>query len=614
MNDFRLRGIFIQAFIILVAIVYSARLLYLQVMSGDYALKADEKDMKEVILRPSRGIVYDRNMDIIVRNAPVFDLMIIPKELYIPDTSVLETYLEMSREEVRAEIKKFSGLELYQPKTLRKHLNSELAAKLSEHLWGFKGIYLEAKNTREYLHPVGAHFLGYINQVGPEVLEKDTSEYYQPRDMIGISGVEKHYENLLRGEKGKKFILVDAYTREVGQYAGGRLDEKPVEGSDVQLGIDAQLQAFGEQLMAGKKGSIVAIEPATGEILSFVSSPSYDPNLFTGGEIGSNYEMLEADTALVPLFNRALMAQYPPGSIFKLLQTLAAMSEGVVNEQTYFSCYGGWFRNGGKPGCHGAHGAIPLIPGIKHSCNAYYAETYYSFLNHPKFGSVKKAYDRWHTIMTEYGIGHKLGVDIPNEQPGNLPTSSYFDDHYNGSWNALTVYSMSIGQGEVQMTPLQMANMCAFIANRGWYIKPHFMRAYQNEQANWIPMRFDTVHTSNKASDFETVVEAMQQVVDAGTALLARIDGIAVCGKTGTVENPPYPDHSVFVGFAPRDNPKIAVACIVENAGWGGNWAAPIASLMMEKRLKGEIKNQWALKRILDRDFIKDPLPNPPQH
>jgi len=610
-NDFRIRGVFLQAFIVAMGIVFAVRLLYLQVMSDDYALKSDEKDMKEVILRPSRGIVFDRNQEIIVRNTPVFDLMIIPNELYIPDTSIIEQYLDMSRSEIREKVRQFRGLEMYQPKTLKKHMDSETATRLSEHLWGFKGIYLEAKNTREYLHPFGANFLGYINQVGPEVLDADTTRYYQPRDLIGISGIENYYETLLRGNKGKKYILVDAYTREVGRYAGGKLDESPVEGSDIQLGLDIFLQQFGEEMMRGKKGSIVAIEPSTGEILAFVSSPSYDPNLFTGGDIGHNYDMLEGDTALVPLFNRALMAQYPPGSIFKLLQTLAAMSEGIIGENTYFSCGGAWFRNGGKPSCHGAHGSIPLIPGIKHSCNAYYAETYYSFLNHSKFGNVKKAYNRWHEVMTTYGIGRRLGIDIPNEQPGNLPTSGYFDDRYRGSWGALTVYSMSIGQGEVQMTPLQMANMVALIANRGWYIQPHFLRSSQDELGNWVPQRFDTVFAPNHPTDFDIVTEAMQQVVDAGTGIMARIDSIPVCGKTGTVENPPMPDHSVFVGFAPRDKPQIAVAVIVENAGWGGNWAGPIASLMMEMRLRGKIKDDWRLQRILDADFIKNPLPNP---
>ncbi|MCB9234577.1 MAG: penicillin-binding protein 2 [Bacteroidia bacterium] len=609
MNDLKIRGGIMLLFFGLVIFIYISRLFYLQVISKDYALKSDQKDLEEVTLLPSRGIIYDRNENIFVQNVPVFDIMFVPNKLVIPDTNLLEKHLGLDRVEIRKQIRKHKGIGRYQPQELVKQVPIEAVSRFQEDLWQFEGISVQARNTREYIYPAGAAFLGYINQVSQRDLDRDSAKYYVSGDLIGISGIERQYEPVLRGKKGTKTILVDAYNREVSRYADGALDVLPIEGKDIKMGIDAALQAFGERLMANKKGSIVAIEPETGEILAFISAPTFDPNQLTGRSLGKNYQALVSDS-LQPLFSRPLMAQYPPGSIFKLLQTLAALSEGVIDPSTHFPCVGAWPRNRGKPACHGAHGSCSLPTAIKVSCNAFYAETYYTFLNHPKFGGdIHKSYQRWYEIMSSYGIGRNLGVDIPNEKPGNVPTTGFYDRSYGqNGWGALTIYSNSIGQGEILMTPMQMANAAVLIANRGKYIPPHFLTHVRNDDGQWEKWDFPPVILPGKREDYDLVVDAMEQVVQAGTGTMAKVDSIVVCGKTGTVENPPYPDHSVFIAFAPKDNPKIAIGVIVENAGFGGTWAAPIASLMIERYLRKKIKNKAKLDRILQADFIHTPL------
>lgn len=607
MNELRSRGILMMMMIGVVFLVYIVRLFYLQVLSEKYALKSEELDMQEQVLLPSRGIIFDRNENIFVKNQPLFDVMFIPKELSIPDTTVLEEYLGLDRPEIRKRIRdKNRGIERYQTHVFERQVDFVTMAKFQEQLWQFEGISIQARNKRTYPYEAGACFLGYISEVKPSDLDRDPDDYYAQGDLIGTSGIERMYERELRGQKGNRTILVDAYKREVGPYANGQYDTPPVEGGDLQLGIDGDLQVFGEKLMQNKRGSIVAIEPASGEILAFVSAPTYDPNLFTGRELGNYYKQL-ANDSLNPLFNRPLMAMYPPGSIFKMLQALAAMSEGIVNEETHFYCGGAWRRNGGRPKCHGAHGSCSLHNAIKHSCNAYFSETQYQFLEAGKFGGdIHVSYKRWREIMGTYGLGKRLGVDIPNEKPGNLPTPEFYDKIYGqAGWRALTIYSNSIGQGEILMTPVQMANTAAMIANRGFYYPPHFVRAISDSTGALVEKPYKKIVVPGEPAHFEIVVNGMEEVVNSGTATRARIDSIAVCGKTGTVENKPYKDHSVFMAFAPRDNPKIAVAVIVENAGFGGTWAAPIASLMIEQYLNGKIKNEYKLQRILDANFLQ---------
>lgn len=608
MNELRSRGIVMMVLMGLVFLVYIGRLFYLQVISEKYSLKSEELDMQEQVLLPSRGIIFDRNENIFVKNEPLYDLLFIPKELSIPDTTILEDYLNISREEIRSRIKeKNRGIERYQTHVFERQVDFETMARFQEQMWQFEGISFQARNKRTYPYDAGACFLGYISEVKPSDLDRDPDDYYAQGDLIGTSGIERYYERELRGQKGNQTILVDAFKRKVGPYAGGEYDTPPVEGGDLQLGIDGDLQVLGEQLMQGKRGSIVAIEPASGEILAFVSAPTYDPNLFTGRELGMYYQQL-ANDSLNPLFNRPLMAMYPPGSIFKMLQALAAMSEGIVDENTHYACAGAWRRNGGRPKCHGAHGYCSLHNAIKHSCNAYFSETQYQFLEHKKFGDIHPAFNRWREIMKTYGIGQRLGVDVPNEKPGNLPTSEFYDKIYGKTgWRALTIYSNSIGQGEILMTPLQMANISAMIANRGWYYPPHFVRAITDSTGELQEKPYERIEVPGQPEHYEIVVNGMEEVVTAGTATRARIDSIAVCGKTGTVENKPYKDHSVFMAFAPKENPQIAIAVIVENAGFGGTWAAPISSLMIEHYLTGKIKNQYKLQRILDANFTQTP-------
>lgn len=608
MNSFRLRGFFLVAGFGLVILIFIVRLFYLQALSDRYAVMAETKDLETTEIIPPRGIIYDRYENIYVRNSPIYDIKFLPKKISIPDTTILEDFLGMTREEIRERVTSFRGLNRYHWQDLKTQLDHATYARFSEQIWRFKGIKAEPKRTREYVYPCGAHFLGFINEVDPgdqrrAIASGDTVDYrYRPGNLIGKIGIERRYEKLMRGKKGQEVSLKDAYNRTIGRYADGEFDVKPVSGTDIKLGIDARLQLFGEQLMRNKRGSVVALEPSTGDILAFVSAPSFDPGLLTGSDLGANYSALAADREL-PLVNRPLSAQYPPGSIFKILQALAAMSEGVINEGTHISCGGRWFRNRGKPGCHGAHGSCSLPNGIKHSCNSFFAEVYYSFLNDPRYGDIHTAYQKWFDIMGSYGIGSKLGVDIPDEKSGLLPPKEFYDRIYGPKgWGALTIYSNSIGQGEILMTPLQMANTVAMIANRGWYYPPHFLKAAKTSGV-WMPQEYDRKRVPGTTAQYDLVVEAMEQVVLSGTATRARIDSISVCGKTGTVENKKGEDHSVFFAFAPKENPKIAIACIVENAGFGGTWAAPITSLMIEYYLKGEIKNQRKLDRILEGDF-----------
>jgi penicillin-binding protein 2 len=392
----------------------------------------------------------------------------------------------------------------------------------------------------------------------------------------------------------------------VGTYADGKYDQTAERGKDLMLGIDTELQALGERLMQHKKGSIVAIDPQSGEILAFVSAPTYDPNALTGREFSKNWRQLRSDS-LNPLYNRPLMARYPPGSIFKIPLALTALSEGIIQPNTFYRCGGGFWRNGGKPGCHAHASPLALENAIRYSCNAYFSATYMDFLHADKWTDFYQGYNTWYEYMQEFGFGRELGIDIPYEVPGLIPTASRYDKWYGeGRWVATTVISNAIGQGEILMTPLQMANLAAILANRGYYRVPHFVKAMrQSKSQDWVGLYHEEKRTRIAPRHFEFVIEAMAKVVESGTATRAQIPDIAVCGKTGTVENPHGKDHSVFIAFAPKDNPRIAIATIVENCGFGGTWAAPICSLMMEKFLKGEIdETSWKYKRIVDANFI----------
>jgi len=603
MRQFRERKNYFLGFIILTFVVLAGRLFYLQIISTDFSTRAQKNVVKRKILQPSRGIVYDRYGEMIVTNTPSFDMVIVPGELKMSDTAAIGRYLGITQPVLHNRLVAARAYSPLKPSILEKYISFNRFYGLQEHMWKYEGISFEKRFTRDYMQPVGANYLGYISEVNPKDIE-NSSGYYQQGDLMGTSGLERYYEAELRGRKGVKMVLEDVHGREVGIFAEGQYDTLPEKGNDVVISIDAKLQEFAESLMVNKKGSIVAIEPRTGEVLAFVSSPAYDPKLLTGTELTHNWRSLARDT-LKPLFNRPLMARYPPGSIFKVLNALIALQEGIITPQSYYGCAHGFARNKGRPACHSHPSPLPVMGAIQHSCNAFFAALYVDMLHSNRYDSLYQAYDKWREYMHAFGVGIKTGIDLPNEKAGLIPSTDFYDRWYGRHrWRAMTIVSNSIGQGEVLMTPLQMANVVCVLANKGYYVQPHFFkRLYGSKPHDKLP-KFDTMRVPIDTSHFSLVAEAMHRVVESGTGYMAKLPDIAICGKTGTAENPHGKDHSVFFAFAPMENPKIAVSVIVENATWGGVWAAPIASLVIEMYLKREIADQARVDRILEADFI----------
>ena len=474
--------------------------------------------------------------------------------------------------------------DLYTIFDVMSQLSSEEFCVFQEKLFRFPGFYVQRRSIRQYQSPYAALVLGDIGEVSPADVEED--EYYQNGDFIGKQGVERSYEKQLRGEKGIQILLRDARGRIKGRYMDGKLDTKTVPGKNLTLGLDLELQALGERLMEGKLGSIVAIEPSTGEVLCMVSSPTYDPRMMVGRQRGKNHLALSRNP-LKPLLNRSIMGQYPPGSTFKTTQALTFLQEGIITPETAYPCYHGFIYRGLKVGCHGHAAPAKLVPAIGTSCNAYFCwGLYYMFGNRTKYKNVQEAMTVWKDYMVSMGFGYKLGIDLPGEKRGLIPNAPFYDKAYRGSWNGLTVISISIGQGEVNATPLQIANLGATIANRGYFITPHVVKQIQDEQIDTLYTR--RRYTKVEARHYETVVQGMRRAVLAGTCRKANIPGIEVCGKTGTAQNRGH-DHSVFMGFAPMNDPKIAIAVYVENGGWGADYGVPLGALMMEQYLNGKL-------------------------
>lgn len=588
----------------IVLLVFVVRLFYLQVLSEEYAAKADKNVIKKEVLLPSRGIIYDRQGIIYVTNNPIFNIFIVPKELYIPDTALLCKHLKMPPRKLQEKLDKAFGYNKNRKQPLVEFVSAETYYGLQEHLWKYRGIYIEVRNTRNYRFPVGANYLGYLSEVGEFEVNEDP--WYRSGDPIGKTGIERKYEALLRGRKGVRHVIRDVNQREVGLLRNGELDTIPIKGEDMMISVDVALQTLGENLMQNKMGSIVAIEPATGEILAFVSAPTYDPNFLVDKEKLIHYFRLLRRDTLKPLYNRPLQAMYPPGSIFKVLNGLVALNEGTITTETIYPCAGFFARNPqGRPKCHPHPGPLSVAGAIQYSCNAFFAGVYVDYINNNKFKDTYEAYDKWYDYMHRFGAGIPTGIDIPNESKGNIPSSKWYDKWYkHGRWGGMTIVSNSIGQGEVLMTPLQMANAMASIANRGYYIQPHFFKKLMNSSARMDPPTFARVESGIERKYFDMVADAMEQVVVAGTGIAARIDGIPVCGKTGTAQNPHGKDHSVFIAFAPKENPKIAIAVIVENSGFGGEWAAPMAKLMIEQYLKGKVSDPAQVQYLSEQNFI----------
>jgi penicillin-binding protein 2 len=595
------RKITIGVIIILTGIIYVTRLFYLQVIDISYTISADNNSQRHSTQYPARGVVFDRKGKKIVVNQPVYDLMIIPNQLKPFDTLDLANTLKISIDEFRKGILVAKKYSFFRPSIFIRQMSTAEYAVLQEKLFKFPGFYVQSRTLRNYPMNSSAHVLGYIGEVD----EKTTmsNQYYTTGDYIGISGIEKSYEEELRGRKGVQIFLVDVHGRVKDHYKGGRFDTLAIPGKNIWVTLDGDLQTYGEQLMTKKSGSIVAIEPSTGEILALVSSPGYDPNLLVGRVRTNNYISLQKDT-LKPLFNRALMAKYPPGSTFKLLNGLIALQEGIISPFTSYNCSMGYHAGGLTVGCHKHPTPLDLIGSVQHSCNAYYCNVFRAIIDAKKYGSVSNAYQIWRNHVCSFGLGSKLGSDLSSELKGFIPNTSYYDKYFGKNrWRSLTIISLSIGQGELGITPLQMANFTASIANRGYYITPHIIKAIEKNKG--INPDFTKKHyTTIDPKHFEVIIDGMEMAVQAGTATRARIDSIIVCGKTGTAQNPHGEDHSIFIAFAPKHNPKIAIAVYIENAGFGGTWAAPIASLMIEKYLTGTIQDTIKQQRVIEFNLI----------
>jgi penicillin-binding protein 2 len=604
------RAIFIGLLVVLLGIIFAMKLFVLQVADQSYKLSAESNTRRKVIQFPSRGLIYDRNGKLLVSNQAVYDIMIVPQDLTPFDTLDFCESIGITPDELRKmfvnmrrDLKRKKILP-YKPSVFYKQLSAERYGRFQEKLYKFKGFFVQRRTLRKYEYPLGAHVLGYVGEAGKSLLKKD--KYYSQGDYVGISGIEKVYEEQLRGHKGVRYELVDVHGRVKGSYRDGKFDVPAISGNNITLSLDIILQQYGEQLMQNKIGSIVAIEPKTGEVLTMVSAPAYDPSLLVGKVRSHNFAILSTDS-LKPLFNRAVQARYPPGSTFKTLNALIGLEEKVLTPQTEYSCNMGYHTRALSVGCHHHASPLDLPHSIMISCNAYYCHVFRSILDNPRYGSVQAGLDAWKDYMVKFGFGYKLGVDVTNEARGFIPNSKYYDKIYRGSWGSLTVISLAIGQGEILTTPIQMANMASMLSNRGSYFTPHVIKSIEDDK---IPERFSKLHeTGIDTANFTPVIKGMELAVQGGpgcTAGIARIQGITVCGKTGTAQNPHGKDHSIFIAFAPMEDPKIAVAVYVENGGFGATWAAPIAGLMIEKYLKGEISKRkaWIEKRILEGDLI----------
>ncbi len=589
---FEKRRYVIAGFVVVIALIYGLRLFDLQLNDERYKMSAESNAFLNRTIYPSRGLIYDRNGELVVYNQPAYDVMLISHDVTDFDTVDFCETIHITPEQLR---KRFAdmrdrrlnpGYSAYTPQRLITQLSSQDYGRLQEKLYRFPGFFIQKRILRQYNYATAANVLGNLREVSAKDIERDN--YYTPGDYTGDLGVESSYEEYLRGVKGVEVLMRDALGRIQGRYEGGAHDIEPVSGRDLHLSIDIRLQQYAESLMVGKRGAIVAIEPSTGEILCMVSSPTYDPRLLVGRPRGRNYKMLTQDPSL-PLFDRALGGAYPPGSTFKPTQGLIFLQEGIITTSTTYPCYHGYINGGLRVGCHSHGSPLPLKPALQTSCNAFFCWGFKNMIDRrSKYGSSAAAFEVWKKHLVSMGYGYRLGVDLPHESRGFLPNAKFYDKFYGeGRWSANTVISVSIGQGEILATPLQIANLAATIANRGWFITPHVVKEIQDTvlPAEYRERRRPTID----AKWYPQVAEGMRMAVTGGTCRRAAIPGIDVAGKTGTAQNPHGKDHSAFMGFAPYDNPRIAVAVYVENGGFGAVFGVPIGSLVMEKYLTDTI-------------------------
>ena len=605
-----MRQILLFFSILIVGVIFLARLAYLQLINSPKEDIFEDNAIRKVFDYPKRGYVYDRNGVLLVSNQPSYDVMVIPREVEPLDTIEFCNLLKINKTDF---IKKYDRAFRYSPRlpsVFVSHLSKEDYAFLQEKMRKFDGFYIQKRSLRDYQTSIGANVLGYIAEANQATIEKNP--YYKMGDLIGKQGIELSYEKELRGVKGVKFIQKDRFNRDIGPYKDRTLDTIAQKGKDITITIDAQLQEYGEKLMRNKRGGIVAIEPSTGEILSLVSAPTYNPNLLVGRPRSRNYTKLYNDTINRPLIDRGLLRMHEPGSPFKALIALTALQEGVIEPSTSITCRGSYNYGGNKPmGCHCGGGKRDLLRGIAKSCNSYFANAYRKTIS--KYPDASDGMDNWSSHIRSFGLGNYLGYDLPIGKKGNVPNGEYYNKWYpDFRWGATTVISNAIGQGEVLVTPIQLANMTAAIANRGYYYTPHIIK---NIEGQSIDKKYTTPKkTSIDSKHFETVVQGLYDVYNYGTANFLRVPGIDICGKTGTAENftkingvrTQLTDHSIFVAFAPKDDPKIAIAVFVENGYYGARWAGRISSLMIEKYLKGEVSLKYMEKLVLEKSLEEE--------
>ena len=604
-----MRKVLLPSLIIIAASLLVIRIFYLQIIDDSFKLKSENNAIKIKYDYPERGYIYDRYGKLLVANQASYDIMVIPREIKNIDTLEFCQLLNVTKEDF---IKKIEKAKVYSPRlpsVFLAQLNKSEFAAFQEKIRKFEGFYFQKRSLRDYEVDYGANIFGFITQVNEKLVAKNP--YYNSGDLIGKQGVEESYEDVLRGIKGVKYIQKDKYNREIGSYKDGKYDTIAVQGEDINLTIDAELQKYGEELMINKRGGIVALEPKTGEILALVTAPSYDPGILVGRKRSKNYTLLYHDSIAKPLYDRGLLAEYPPGSPFKILTGLIGLQEQVINENTTFFCNHGFSYGRGRfMKCHSHPPAQQLHNGIYNSCNTYFAQTYMLTIN--KYNNPAYAVDVWSNHVKSFGLGQFMGYDLPTGKKGNIPTSKTYKRIYpNGGWRSTTIVSNSIGQGEVLMTPIQLANMMATIANQGYYFTPHIIKKIEGEK---IDPKFQVKHeTTIDKKYFPPIISGLFDVYNKGTASRLRVEGIDICGKTGTAENfakingkrTQLKDHSIFVAFAPKDNPKIAIAVMIENGGFGATIAGPIASLMIEKYLRKKITRNDLEIRILNTS-LKD--------
>jgi len=601
-NKFADRRLFFYFLFGTSALLLLITLFGIQVVDDSYKISADNNVIKAVTLYPERGYIYDRNGELLVTNQRAYDLMVTPRQVKEMDTLGFCRIIDIDQEYFDKQFSKAHRYSRYRASVFIKEISKQTAAQLQERLYEFPGFHLQERTMREYPQQSAAHILGYVSQVPDYILKKN--DYYKKNDNYGMSGVESSYEKDLRGTQGVQYLIRDVWNRAIGKFENGKFDSLAINGKDLELSIDIHLQEYAELLMQNKKGSIVAIEPSTGEILSLVSSPYYDPNLLIGRSRSPNFNRMYKDEDK-PLFDRSLLAEYPPGSTFKLLNALIALEEDVISPRTSFSCDEGWrFSAKLKIGCHAHRSPLNLVESITQSCNAYYCNTFRRIIE--KYPTAAEGYENWRNHVLSFGLGGFLNNDLYNGRKGRVPSVDFYNRQYGKRrWKAPTVISLAIGQDALVVSPIQMANMCAAIANRGHYFTPHIVRKVDGElltDSTYTIPKYTTVNEKN----YKTVINGMEKVFTDkhGTAKTARVKNIKICGKTGTAENSHGEDHSIFIAFAPKNNPQIALAVYVENGGWGSTWAAPIASLMIEQYLTGQITNTKQEAFILNGNLM----------